>query len=103
MKFINVVRKFAAKLFTGVDWVNIKPATYVRWILAIIACVNSILNMLGKNVLNVDENQLYVVVSNLLTVAIMMVNTYKNNSTSSVAIQHDMQMRVEKAQAKQAS
>lgn len=84
-----------------VDWLNVEPATYVRWILAFIACLNSFLNMIGQNPLNVDENQLYTVVSNVLTIAIMLVNTYKNNSTSSIAIEHDKQMRAEKMAAKQ--
>ena len=92
----NFLNKYVIGIVKNIDWVNIKAGTYVRWILAFVACINSILNMLGLNVLDVDENQLYVVISNILTVAIMLVNTYKNNSTSSIAIKYDEQMRAEK-------
>ena len=101
--FKEFFKTYIKPISCKVDWINVTPATYVRWILAFVACINSFLNMIGKNPLNVDENQLYNVVSNVLTIAIMMVNTYNNNSTSSIAIEHDKQIKAEKLAAKEAN
>ena len=94
------IDKYILTTIKSIDWTNISAATYVRYILMIVAALNSILNMLGCNPIHVDENQLYDVISNLLTVLILFVNTYKNNSITGAAIEGDKVMKQLKADAK---
>lgn len=75
------------KLTNRVDWLNVPVGTYVRYILAILAAVNTLLNVFGLNPINVDENQLYDVISAILFIVILFVNTYKDNPTSPEAIE----------------
>lgn len=99
-KIKTFIEKYILTTIKNIDWANISAATYVRYILMIIAALNSILNMFGCNPINVDENQLYDVISNILTVVILFVNTYKNNSITGPAIEGDKVMKQLKADAK---
>ena len=88
------------KLTDRIDWLNIPAGTYVRYILAILAAVNTLLNVFGVNPINVDENQLYDVVSAILFIAILFVNTYKDNPTSPEAIASNKYLKQLKGEKK---
>ena len=92
-KIKNFIKKYIVTVIKNIDWANISASTYVRYILMLLAALNSLLNMLGKNPINVDENQLYELVSNVLTIVILVVNTYKNNSITKQGIEADAVLR----------
>lgn len=83
------MRKFfksILKAFSEVDWANVPKAVYVRYILALIAIINSVLVGCGLHPLNVAENDVYMVVSVIFSVLVIIVNTYKDNPTSKEGI-----------------
>jgi SPP1 family holin len=80
-KFINI--------FKQIKWLDIPATTYVRWVLAFIVCLNTVLNHLGINPISISENTLYQIISAILSVCVLIVNTYKNNSTSKEALLSD--------------
>lgn len=83
------MRKFfksILKAFSEVDWANVPKAVYVRYILAFIAIVNSVLVGCGLHPLKVAENDVYMVVSVVFSVLVIIVNTYKDNPTSKEGI-----------------
>ena len=77
----------------SIDWANISPATYTRYILMIIAIVNMLLNAFKINPIEVSENEVYQVVSNILTCVLFVINTWKNNSVTNSAISADQYMK----------
>ena len=97
MKFNEILNKVFGKVFKNVDWLNVSPAVYVRYILAIIAAINSLLNVFGVNPINVDQSQLYDVISAILFIAILFINTYKDNPTSAEAIESNKYLQMLKA------
>lgn len=88
-KEVKVGFKKFAGIFTQIKWLDIPAATYVRWVLAFIVCLNTVLNHLGINPISISENNVYQVISAALSAAVLIVNTYKNNSTSKEAILSD--------------
>ena len=78
--------KSIVKAFSEVDWANVPKAVYVRYILAFIAIINSILVGCGLHPLDVAENDVYMVVSVIFSVLVIIVNTYKDNPTSKEGI-----------------
>lgn len=84
------MRKFLhntlGRFIKNVDWLNTPPSTYVRYILAILAAVNTILNALHCNPIVVNESELYDLISAILMIIILFVNTYMDNPTSPEAI-----------------
>ena len=78
--------KSILRAFSEVDWANVPKAVYVRYILAIIAIVNSVLVGCGLHPLKVAENDVYMVVSVIFSVLVIIVNTYKDNPTSKEGI-----------------
>lgn len=78
--------KSILKAFSEIDWSNVPKAVYVRYILAFIAIINSILSGCGLHPLNVAENDVYMVVSVVFSVLVIVVNTYKDNPTSKEGI-----------------
>lgn len=76
-------------ILKSIDWKNISVATYVRYILMIIAIINMILTHFGLNPINVSETELYQAVSDIITCVIFVMNTWKNNSVTSNAIAAD--------------
>lgn len=82
MKFFKSI----LKAFSEVDWSNVPKATYVRYILAIITIVNNVLVACGLHPVDVSENTVYMVVTVLLNVVVVLVNTYKDNPTSKEGI-----------------
>lgn len=77
----------------SIDWANISPATYTRYILMIIAIINMLLNAFKINPIEVSENEVYQVVSNILTCVLFVINTWKNNSVTNSAINADQYMK----------
>ena len=77
----------------SIDWANISPATYTRYILMIIAIINMLLNAFKINPIEVSENEVYQVVSNILTCVLFVINTWKNNSVTNFAINADQYMK----------
>lgn len=88
------------KFTNRVDWLNVPVWTYVRYILAIVAAVNTLLNVFGINPININETQLYDVVSAILFIVILFVNTYKDNPTSPEAIESNKFMKQLKSEHK---
>lgn len=73
-------------IFLNIDWKNVNPSTYVRYILAVLASVNTCLNVFNINPINVNESVLYDIVSILVNIIILFVNTYKDNPTSAESV-----------------
>ena len=78
--------KSILRAFSEVDWANVPKAVYVRYILAFIAIVNSVLVGFGLHPLNIAENDVYMVVSVIFSILVIIVNTYKDNPTSKEGI-----------------
>lgn len=66
-----------------------KPDTIARTIVAAIALLNSIMLMIGKAPLDLDENTIYVVCSGIATVVTTIWVWWKNNSITKEAIVAD--------------
>ena len=62
--------------FKKINWKEIPVTTYVRYILMIITIANMLLTRLGLNPINVSEDQLYQVVSDVLTAVVFITNTW---------------------------
>lgn len=97
------MRKFLqdtlGKIFTKVDWLNTPVSVYVRYILAIVAAVNTILNIFDISPIVIDKTELYDVLSAIFFLVILFTNTYKDNPTSSEAIESNKYMKMLKANA----
>lgn len=100
MKIREFLNNTLGKLTDRIDWLNIPAGTYVRYILAILAAVNALLNVFGMNPINVDESELYDVISAILFIVILFVNTYKDNPTSPEAIESNKYFKQLKADKK---
>lgn len=83
-----------------IQWREIEIATYVRWLLAITLSINTVLTVFGINPIPFSETLVYEIVTIALNVIVLIVNTYKNNSTSMEAIITDQILRALKAAAK---
>ena len=59
----------------------------------IITIANMLLTRLGLNPINVSEDQVYQVVSDLLTAIVFIVNTWYNNAVTPEAIEADQYMK----------
>ena len=59
----------------------------------IIAIINMLLNAFKINPIEVSENEVYQVVSNILTCVLFVINTWKNNSVTNSAINADQYMK----------
>lgn len=59
---------------------KVSTNTIVRTILAAIALLNTVLIMLGKTPLDLDENTIYIVASGIATIATTIWAWWKNNS-----------------------
>ena len=87
MKKIAIsIDNFFKALMPTVDWKSVSASTYARYALMILSSLNSILTALGTNPLPYSEDDVYVVVSTIITVLLFIVNTYKDNPTSSESI-----------------
>lgn len=93
-KILDILRK--------VDWKNITPATYARYILMIIGVINTVLSLFDVNPIPFSEEEVYTQVSNIYTVVMLIINTWFNNSVTTAAIDADKQMKETKLEQKAA-
>lgn len=68
---------------------NIKVSTIVRTVVLIIALVNQVLAIFGKEAFPITEDQIYQLVSLLATIGASSWAWWKNNSFTSKAIEAD--------------
>lgn len=66
-----------------------KKSTIVRSILLLIVLINMVLKATGKDVINIDESQIYDLVEMLISVGIIVLSWWKNNSFTENAIEAD--------------
>lgn len=85
-KIAATIDKFFKALLPTVDWKEVSMSTYVRYALMLISSLNSILTAFGLNPIPASDDEVYVVISTIFTVLIFIVNTYKDNPTSSESI-----------------
>ena len=76
-----------------INWKEIPPATYVRYILMILSVLNVVLTRFGVNPISVSETELYQFVSDMLGVLILIANTWFNNSVTEEALEADAYKR----------
>lgn len=81
--------KKVMNLLKRINWKEIPPATYVRYILMIVSVLNVILTRMGWNPISVSETELYQIVSDILGVLILVTNTWYNNSVTQEALDAD--------------
>lgn len=79
---------------------NVSKETLIRTAVLVIALINSVLTMLGKNPLPFSENEIYQAGSAICTVAASLWAWWKNNSFTNAAIRADEYMNALKSQAK---
>lgn len=72
---------------------GVTKGTIVRSILFIITIINMILRYLDKPILQVDESKIYLFVECTISIAILVVCHWKNNSYSKNAIRADRILR----------
>lgn len=97
---VNVIKKpfiTVAKFFSNIDWKNVKIEVWVRYLLMVLTLINGILTHFGKNPIPYSEDAVYQAVSDIITVIIFIVNTYKDNPTSSTAIESNEIQKAMKA------
>lgn len=88
-KVINAIQKpFKAvvRFFINIDWAHVQVSTYVRYIIMILTIVNTILTKFDLNPISFSETEIYNITSDLITVIILIINTYKDNPTSKESI-----------------
>ena len=91
-KFWTGIKTGLLPAIAGADWLAIPTGTYTRWILAIIVTLNTVLSYFGINPIPYSQDKIYMTVSMILNGIILIVNTYKNNSTSKEALLTDKLM-----------
>ncbi len=79
---------------------NVSKETLIRTAVLVIALINSVLTMLGKNPLPFSENEIYQAGSAICAVAASLWAWWKNNSFTNAAIRADEYMNALKSQAK---
>lgn len=68
---------------------NVTKGTVVRTIMLIIVMINMILNATGNNPINISESLVYEVIETLISVAVIIIGFWKNNSYTDNAQQAD--------------
>ena len=86
IKGVSTPFQAVGKFISNVDWANINVATYVRYGLMLLSAVNTILTHFGKNPITYSEEEIYQVLTDVFTILILIVNTYKDNPTSKESI-----------------
>lgn len=88
-KVVNAIQKpfkAVARFFINIDWAHVQVSTYVRYIIMILTIVNTILTKFDLNPISFSETEIYNITSDLITVVILIINTYKDNPTSKESI-----------------
>ncbi|MBO5957554.1 MAG: phage holin [Bacteroidales bacterium] len=68
---------------------KISKGTIARLIAVVIVIVNMILKAVGKPIIDIDEGTILAVVEAFITIAVVVVAFWKNNSFSEAAIKAD--------------
>ena len=68
---------------------DVKKSTVVRTILFGVVLINFILKSMGKNVIDIDEGTVYSFVEMVVSVAILILGFWKNNSYTKNATKAD--------------
>ena len=79
---------------------KIETGTIVRTVLLVVALINQFLSISGKAVLPIDDAQIEMLLSTVITMAIELINWWKNNSFTGPAIEGDKIMKGLKEEAK---
>ena len=79
---------------------KISKDTIVRLIAVLFVIVNLILKALGKPIIEIDEGTILAVVDAIITIAIVVVAFWKNNSFSEAAIKADEFLKKLKSEGK---
>lgn len=81
--------------------VTVKTSTIVRTIVLALALINNVLTMSGINPLPFSEDELYEIVSGLVTIAASLWAWWQNNSFTKAAIKADEEYDRIKAEEKE--
>lgn len=73
---------------------DIKPSTYVSAVVLIFTMVNYVLNIMGKPVININENEIAAWVTDIVGVAGIIYSWYKNQSITKPAQVADDVMQI---------
>lgn len=79
---------------------KISKGTIVRLISVLFVIVNLILKAIGKPVIDIDEGSILAVVEAIITIAVVAVAFWKNNSFSQAAIKADAFLKQLKGEEK---
>lgn len=79
---------------------KISKGTIVRLIAVVIVIVNLILKAFGKPIIDIDEGTILAVVEAFITIAVVIVSFWKNNSFSEAAIKADEFLKKLKSEGK---
>lgn len=71
---------------------NVKTSTIVRTVCLFLALVNQLLSASGRAVLPIEDSQVEVVISTVITIGVAVWNWWKNNSFTKPAIAADAYM-----------
>ena len=74
------------KIFTNIEWNEVEAGTIVRYTCSIVVAIKQLLTVFEQNPIPYSETAIYTVVSAILSIVVLIVNTYKNNPTSKEAI-----------------
>lgn len=69
----------------SIDWKSVKPATYVRAIMAVIAVINYVLTAMGKQIIVLPNETVTLWVNIILMAAFTLYPMWKNNSFTRLA------------------
>ena len=78
---MNKLKKFLSQINVK----DIKPSTYVSAVVLIFTMVNYVLNIMGKPVININENEIAAWVTAIVGVAGIIYSWYKNQSITKPA------------------
>ena len=95
-KVTEQLQKFVG-IFKNIQWLEIPATTYVRWILTILVAINTTLAFFDLSIIPFNESRLAEFLTIIINLIILIINTYKNNSTSKEAIIADKIMHALKA------
>ena len=79
---------------------KVKPDTIIRTIVLIVALCNQALAIFGREQLPITDDQVYQIVTLIVTIVTSLVAWWKNNSFTQAALRGDVLMRRLKAEGK---
>lgn len=87
---MNKLKKFLSQINVK----DIKPSTYVSAVVLIFTMVNYVLNIMGKSVININENEIAAWVTAIVGVVGIIYSWYKNQSITHPAQAADDIMKI---------